>query len=129
MVIVFDSTCLLCNGWVKFILPRDRLGKIQFASMQGKTGKALLAQAGLPTEGLDTLLVVDGEQSWQHTAAILKVLGTLGGAWRLANVIRVVPEGLRDRLYRKIAKNRYRLFGKSNQCLMPQPAYAQRFLP
>jgi len=129
MVVVFDSACLLCNGWVKFILPRDRRGVIQFASMQGATGRALLAKAGLPTEGLDTLLVVDGDKSWQHTAAILKVLGVLGGPWRLAGVIRVVPEGLRDWLYRKVAKNRYRLFGRSSHCLMPQPDYAHRFLP
>lgn len=84
MIVVFDAQCLLCNGWVRFLLQHDRAGRIRFASMQGVTGRQLLADAGLSVQGLQTLLVVDGARSWQHTAAILRVLHALGWPWRLA---------------------------------------------
>jgi predicted DCC family thiol-disulfide oxidoreductase YuxK len=128
MIIVFDAKCLLCNGWVKFLLEHDRKAVFRFASIQGGTGLALLTQAGLKIEGLETLLLVDGERSWQHTAAILRVLDGLGWPWRLAWIGWLVPGPLRDSLYRAIARGRYRIFGKSEVCLMPDPAFAARFL-
>ena len=74
MIVVFDGQCLLCNGWVQFLLRHDRSQRIRFASIQSAVGQQLLARAGLQVEGLQTLLVIDGERSWQHTAAILRVL-------------------------------------------------------
>lgn len=128
MIVVFDAKCLLCNGWVQFLLKHDRKAVFQFASMQGATGQALLAKAGLPVEGLQTFLLVDGERSWQHTAAIFRVLDGLGWPWRLAWVGWLVPAVLRDALYRWIARNRYWLFGRSEQCLVPPSDCKLRFL-
>lgn len=128
MIVVFDAQCLLCNGWVQFLLRHDRQGVVQFASIQGPVGKSLLAQAGLKVEGLQTLLVVDGRHAWQHTSAILRVLHVLGWPWRLAWAAWLVPAPLRDVLYRWFARNRYRLFGRSESCLMPPPDFAERFL-
>ena len=128
MIVVFDAQCLLCNSWVQFLLKHDKQGIFQFAAIQGKVGGQLLADAGLKIEGLQTLLLVDGAQSWQHTDAILRVLHALGWPWRLAGVARLIPAPLRDALYRVIARNRYQWFGKSEQCLMPDPAVAMRFL-
>lgn len=128
MIVVFDAQCLLCNSWVQFLLKHDKQGIFQFAAIQGKVGGQLLADAGLKIEGLQTLLLVDGSQSWQHTDAILRVLHALGWPWRLAGVARLIPAPLRDALYRVIARNRYQWFGKSEQCLMPDPAVAARFL-
>ena len=128
MIVVFDAQCLLCNSWVQFLLRHDKRGIFQFAAIQGQVGSQLLAGAGLKIEGLQTLLLVDGPQSWQHTDAILRVLHALGWPWRLAGVARLIPAALRDALYRVIARNRYQWFGKSEQCLMPDPAVAARFL-
>jgi predicted DCC family thiol-disulfide oxidoreductase YuxK len=128
MIIVFDARCLLCNAWVQFLLKHDRRGLFRFASIQGGTGQALLAKAGLQVEGLQTLLLVDGAGTWQHTSAILRVLGALGWPWRLAWVAWLVPAPLRDALYRLVARHRYRLFGRSETCLLPSPAFATRFL-
>lgn len=128
MTIVFDAQCLLCNGWVRFLLRYDRAGIFSFASMQGQTGQTLLQQAGLPIEGLETLLLVDGKRSWQHTAAIMRVLHTLGWPWRLAWVAWLMPAPLRDTLYRWVARNRYRWFGRTDVCLMPPADQAHRFL-
>lgn len=128
MIVVFDAQCLLCNGWVRFLLQHDRPGRIRFASMQGVTGRQLLADAGLSVQGLQTLLVVDGARSWQHTAAILRVLHALGWPWRLAWVGWLVPAPLRDALYRWVARNRYRIWGRSESCMLPTPETAARFL-
>ncbi|MCW7538168.1 DCC1-like thiol-disulfide oxidoreductase family protein [Aquabacterium sp. A7-Y] len=129
MIVVFDAHCLLCSGWVQFLVKHDRAGRLRFASMQGDTGRALLQAAGLRVDaGLDTLLVLDGQRSWQHTAAILRVLHALGWPWRLAWAGWIVPAPLRDALYRAIARRRYRLFGCSDRCMMPPPGQAGRFL-
>ena len=128
MIVVFDAQCLLCNGWVQFILRHDRPGRIRFASMQGATGRQLLADAGLRVDSLQTLLVIDGARSWQHTAAILRVLHALGWPWRLAWVGWLVPAPLRDALYRWVARNRYRIWGRSEVCMVPSPETAARFL-
>lgn len=128
MIVVFDAHCLLCSGWVQFLLRHDRRGVFRFASIQGATGRSLLAQAGLRPEGLQTLLLVDGEHTWQHTSAILRVLHALGWPWRLAWVGWLVPAPLRDAAYRLAARNRYALFGRSDTCLVPPPDQARRFL-
>lgn len=128
MIVVFDAQCLLCNGWVQFLLRHDAAGRIRYASIQGKEGQRLLAQAGLQVDGLQTLLVVEGTRSWQHTAAILRILHALGWPWRLAWVGWMVPSPLRDALYRWVARNRYRIWGCSETCMVPSPEVAARFL-
>lgn len=128
MIVVFDAQCLLCNGWVHFLLKHDHRGVFQFASIQGETGRALLDKAGLSVAGLQTLLLVDGARSWQHTSATFRVLHGLGWPWRAAWVGWVVPSPVRDAAYRWVARNRYWLFGRSQVCLMPPPDFKARFL-
>ncbi|MDM0058989.1 thiol-disulfide oxidoreductase DCC family protein [Variovorax fucosicus] len=128
MIVVFDAQCLLCNGWVQFLLRHDRKGVFRFASIQSEVGQALLAQAGLAVDGLQTLLLIDGKHSWQHTGAIFRVLGALGWPWRLAWIGWLVPVQLRDPLYHLLARNRYRVFGRLEQCAMPPADYRIRFL-
>lgn len=128
MIVVFDAQCLLCSGWVKFLLKYDRRGRFRFASIQGKVGRALLADAGLRVDGLQTLLLVDSNRSWQHTAALLRVVHGLGWPWRLAWAVWLIPAPARDAAYRWLARNRYRWFGRSDACLMPPSDYAARFL-
>lgn len=128
MILVFDAQCLLCNGWVQFLLRHDRQGKFRFAAIQGAAGQQLLSQAGLEVHGLQTLLLVDGQRTWQHTAAIFRVLHALGWPWRLAWLAWLVPSVIRDPLYRLVARNRYRVFGRTAACILPPPAHAARFL-
>ncbi|MBP8149979.1 MAG: thiol-disulfide oxidoreductase DCC family protein [Limnohabitans sp.] len=128
MILVFDGQCLLCNGWVRFLLRHDQRGVFRFAAIQGRTGQALLQQAGLQVEGLQTLLLVDGTNSWQHTGAILRILHHLGWPWRAAWLGWLVPAVLRDALYRLVARHRYRIFGRTETCMVPLPDVAARFL-
>lgn len=128
-IIVFDGVCVLCNGWVQFLLKHDREARYRFAAMQGETGRALLQQHGLdPDDPLSFLLV---EDSIAHTDsdAILRVVTSLGGMWRIFAVLGWVPSSLRDPLYRLIARNRYRWFGQRDHCLVPSVDQRLRFLP
>jgi predicted DCC family thiol-disulfide oxidoreductase YuxK len=102
--------------WLGAVLAQARqAGHFQFAAIQGEVGGKLLADAGLRMEGLQTLLLVDGQRSWQHTDAC--ACCALGWPWRLTAVIRLIPAALRDALYRD-RRNRYHWFGKSEQCMM-----------
>lgn len=128
MIVVFDAQCLLCNGWVQFLLRHDHREVFRFASIQGAAGQRLLAQQGLRVTGLDTLLLVDGTRTWQHTAAIFRVLGALGWPWRAAWIAWLVPFFIRDPLYRLVARHRYRIFGHTDTCMLPPQNHKNRFL-
>jgi predicted DCC family thiol-disulfide oxidoreductase YuxK len=128
MIVVYDAQCLLCSGWVQFLLRHDRAGTFRFAAIQGATGQRLLADAGLKVDGLQTLLLIDGARSWQETAAILRVLHVLGWPWRLAWLGWLVPAPLRNAMYRLVARNRYRFFGRSPVCIVPPADVRARFL-
>jgi predicted DCC family thiol-disulfide oxidoreductase YuxK len=88
MIVVFDAKCLLCSSSVNFLLRHDRKNVFQFASIQGAAGSALLAKAGLQVDGLQTMLLCDGDADggrvWQQTAAVIRIAHGLGWPWRMA---------------------------------------------
>ena len=127
-VLVFDGVCVLCSRWVHFILRHDRNAHIRLAPMQSQSGRALLEEFGLdPDDPLSLLYVVDG-RGYQDSDAILRVLASFGGAWRVTAILRAIPRFVRDPLYRWLARNRYRWFGRNEQCLVPSPDQAAQFL-
>lgn len=126
--IVFDGQCVLCNGWVRFLLRHDRAQRYRFASMQGRTGHALLQRHGLDPHDPVSFLLVEEATAYTGTEAIVRVLAGLGGAWRAAIVMRLLPAAVRDRLYRLVARNRLRWLGRSAQCVVPDAAQRARFL-
>lgn len=128
MIIVFDGHCVLCNGSVQFLLKHDKRRVFRFATVQSEAGAALLAAAGLRAEGLETFIAVDGERTWQRSAALFRVADRLGFPWKLAWMFWIVPAPLRDVLYRWIARNRYRFFGRRDACLLPSAVDRDRFL-
>lgn len=128
-VIVFDGVCVLCSRWVDFILRHDRAGRFRLAAMQVEHGRALLVAHGLSPDDPVSFLLVDEGRGYSDTDAIARVLRQLGGPWRVAStMIRIVPRPVRDALYRWIARHRYRLFGRREQCRLPEPEQAWRFI-
>ena len=123
---MFDGICVLCNGWVRFLLRRDR-GRYRFASMQSESGRALLSAHGLDADDPASFLLVEEGRAWTDTDAIRRVLSGLGGVWRIAGSMALVPRFLRDPLYRLIARNRYRWFG-TTACTVPTETERSRFL-
>lgn len=127
-VIVFDGHCRICNGWVNFLLARDRRRRFHFAAVQAATGRRLLEQAGFSALDPETMLYVHQGRIYSHTDAILRVFWQLGGGWRLLSLLRAIPAVLRDLLYVAVARRRYRWFGRIEQCRVPQSGEAARFL-
>jgi predicted DCC family thiol-disulfide oxidoreductase YuxK len=108
-VVVFDGVCNLCNWGVKFIIRRDYKNKFLFTSIQSNIGPQLLLNHGIQTENIETFLLIKNGKPF-----------TL--------IFRYIPKGLRDFAYRVIARNRYKLFGKKDQCMIPSPDIKAKFL-
>ena len=127
-VVLFDGTCRLCNGWSRFLLQHDRERRVKLCSVQSAEGQAILDWFGLPTEYFDTMLYVEGREGFERSDAFLRVIGQLPAPWSWLGGLRLIPRPLRDALYDPIARNRYRLFGRHEQCLLPSADHQRRFL-
>jgi predicted DCC family thiol-disulfide oxidoreductase YuxK len=128
MIVVFDAHCLLCSGSVQFLIRHDHARRLRFATIQSGPGRHLLDQAGIDAIEPESFVLVDGERSWTETAAALRVAHALGWPWRLAWVAWLIPYPLRDAVYRWIARNRYRWFGRRDVCFLPDADDADRFI-
>ena len=114
--LLFDGYCNLCDGFVSFLMQRDRAGRFVFIPLQSPEGIALLAQAGLSTTYADSIVLIENGQGRIKSDAALRALQILGGVWSFAKILRIVPSGFRDFVYDRIAKLRYRIFGKKEVC-------------
>lgn len=133
LTILYDGQCGLCQRVIQFTLARDRHGRFRYAMLQGEIGRSVLARHGLNPDALDTFYVVerrDGpdERLLARGVAGVRLLRGLGGAWRLAAVLAVIPAPVLNFFYRIVAKRRYRWFGVAEQCLLPTPERRARFL-
>ena len=126
--ILFDGVCNLCNRSVRFVLARDPRERFVFAPLQSEKGRELLSRAGLPLDAPASIVLLEGERSYEKSDAVLRILSGLSGLWPLLSLLRMVPRGLRDALYEWIAANRYRWFGQSAECPVPTPEQRRRFL-
>lgn len=127
-VIVFDAECILCSANAQFVLRHDHARRFRLASMQGEVGAALYRRFGIDPTNPDTMIVVEGEVALRDGDAVLAIYDGLGWPWKGMSVLRIVPRFLRDPLYRIIARNRYRIFGKREICWVPSPDHADRML-
>lgn len=126
-VILYDGECGLCDRLVQWVLPRDRSARFQFAALQSDWAQAALQRHGLPLTDFDSMVVIEGEKIHLRSTAALRVLRALPG-WRWAYVFIVVPRGLRDVVYRWIARRRKRWFPAPAVCGLPQPGWRERFI-
>lgn len=126
-VVLFDGTCNLCNGSVQFIIDHERTPTLKFASLQSDAARALLGTELPPGDPESVMLVEDG-RTYSHSTAALRIARYLRAPWRWLAALVVVPRFLRDAVYRFIARNRYRWFGKSETCRVPTPELRARFL-
>lgn len=127
-IVFFDGACHLCNGTVDALLRRDRNGILRFAPLQGSTFADLSAiHRGLPT--LDAMIVADDAGLHVKSAAVIRALRALGGAWGVCAVLLwLVPRPLRDRVYDAVARRRYGWFAPHDSCRLPTPELRARFL-
>jgi predicted DCC family thiol-disulfide oxidoreductase YuxK len=126
-LVLFDGVCVLCSGWVRFIIDHDPAGRFRFAPVQSPYGAALARRLAIDVDNPETNAVVIGGYAYFKSDAAIAIFSRLhrfgwvrGFAW--------MPRWLRDRLYDLAARSRYRVFGRTDQCLMPTPELAARFV-
>lgn len=128
-LLLFDGECALCSRAVRFILRRDRRGRLRFAPLQSALGEAVLIGAGLDPAELSTMVLrTEDGRVLVRSDAVLAVAGDLTWPWSWTPVLRWVPRWLRDGAYRAVARYRVRLFGGPERCLLPEPEHADRML-
>jgi len=132
-IVLYDGVCGLCNGLVQFLLSRDSHDRLRYASLQSEFASPVLKRHGADPHDLDTVYVVidhdqPGERLLDRSNAILYLAEQIGGIWKLATVGRVIPKSLRDALYKLVATNRYRMFGKYETCMLPDPHQRAKFI-
>lgn len=123
---VFDNVCVLCSGGVRFLMRHDGAARIAFTSAQGAIGRGLYRHYGLQMD--ETYLFLANGCPHTMSAGYLALAEDLGGWWRLACMGRIVPRRLLDALYRLIARNRYRWFGKTQACALLSEEQRARLL-
>ncbi len=132
-MVLYDGVCGLCSRLLQFVLTRDRRGVFVFASLQSRTGRAVVEQLGGDAGDLTSFYVLanyrtDRSRTLARGKAALFVAGQLGWPWKAAVIARVLPSPVLDRAYNVIARSRYRVFGRLEQCLAPRPEFRGRFI-
>lgn len=128
-VILFDGVCNLCNGTVNFVIDHDPKLKFRFAALQSEVGQSYVNKFGLDTQKFDSVLLVENDKIYTKSTAALRIAKNLSGVWSLFYyVFGWLPAFFRDIFYDLIAKNRYKMFGKTDACRMPTTELQQRFL-
>ena len=132
-VLLYDGVCGFCNRLVQFVLRHDEEKIFRFASLQSSFGSRVLTQHSVDASPMSTAYVLvsgdEGQALLQRSAAILFLMGRFGGIWSvLAQMVRLLPLGIRDWAYNAIARHRYRIFGRYESCPLPSAADRERFL-
>jgi predicted DCC family thiol-disulfide oxidoreductase YuxK len=125
-IVLFDGVCHLCQKSVRFIIKHDKKNNFLFASLQGETSKHLLQ--GYDISKKQTLFLIEENKVFVESTAAMRIVRQLRFPINVLYVFNFIPKFLRDAVYRFVSRNRYRWFGKDNECMMPSPSLRERFL-
>lgn len=127
-IILFDDICNLCSASVQFIIKRDSHGVFRFASLQSDVGQQLLEKFSLDKKHFHSIVLIKNGKLFQRSDAALEIARSLGAGWPLLYGFKILPLFFRDATYNWISKNRYKFFGKKNECWIPTPELKSRFI-
>jgi predicted DCC family thiol-disulfide oxidoreductase YuxK len=126
-VILFDGVCEFCNGTVNFLIRQDKGSLFRFAPIQSEAGQALIKKYNLPSEP-ESFVYIEKNRAYLRTTAILMLARKLKWYWSWTQLFWIIPRFVRDAAYKIIAANRYRWFGKKEECMIPTQDVRNRFL-
>ena len=126
-IILFDGVCNLCNRSVQFIIKKDKKGIFKFASLQSTVGKELLKEFELPEDSFQSFIYIKNDMAFSRSDAALEIAKMLNGVWQFVYFFKIVPKFFRDPIYNLIARNRYKWFGKKDECRVPTSKMKERF--
>jgi predicted DCC family thiol-disulfide oxidoreductase YuxK len=124
---LYDGVCVLCSGAVKYTLRHEREPAIRFVAIQSREGRALAQAHGIDPDDPESFLFIEGGKALAKSDGVLALLRHLRGPARLLRVGAVLPRAIRDWLYDRVARNRYRWFGQKTACERPDPTQRHRF--
>ncbi|GAB2188418.1 thiol-disulfide oxidoreductase DCC family protein [Sessilibacter sp. MAH2] len=127
-LVLFDGVCTLCNHWCAFLLKFDKQQTFKLASVQSAKGQEILKYLEMPTNDFETMLVIGEYRIYSKSDAFFYVMSKLPYPWKILQCLQIFPRSLRNYCYDKIARNRYKIFGKKDYCALPNPADQHRFL-
>jgi predicted DCC family thiol-disulfide oxidoreductase YuxK len=127
-IVLFDGVCNFCNDRINFIIRHDKKDYFRFAALQSEIGKKVLADHHVHLPDLDTFVLVENNKTYDRTSAALRIAKKLNGLWPLLFAFIIVPPFIRDIVYKIIAKNRYKWWGKKESCMIPTPEVRAKFL-
>ena len=126
-IFLYDGVCVLCSRSVTFVLKHEREASIRFVAIQSEEGAAMAAAHGIDPEQPDTVLFIEDGRAWRKSSGVIALFAHLRPPWSFARALSFCPAPLRDWLYDRVARNRYRLFGKREVCMAPTPELRERF--
>ena len=128
-IILFDGVCNLCNGAIQFVIKRDKKNQFRYTSLQGELGKKLLKERNIDPAKIDSIILIDPNTAFYvKSTAALQISKGLSGLWPLLSVFLILPASLSNLVYDFIAKNRYKWFGKEENCMVPTKEQRELFL-
>jgi predicted DCC family thiol-disulfide oxidoreductase YuxK len=125
-VILFDGVCNFCNSSINFVIRNDKKAQFQFAPLQSEAAQKLAGNRILSTP--DTVILIENDIIYEKSTAALRIAKKLDGLWPVLYGLILIPKFFRDPIYDLIARNRYKLFGKKESCMIPSPEIKSRFL-
>lgn len=127
-IVIFDGVCNLCNASIDFIIRHDQAGIFRVTANQHETGQRILEEQGVDPKEIDTVFLYEEGQLYRRSTAALRIARKLGFPWSLMYAFIIVPAPIRDAVYKVVAANRYRWFGKKETCRLPTPEERARFV-
>ncbi len=128
-IILFDGVCNLCNAWVKFVIKFDKKDIFRFTSIQSDLGLQIINHLAIDSSKTDSIILFEPENKYFiHSEAVFKIAKYLGGLFIILTIFSILPKGITDFGYRFIAKNRYKWFGKKDNCSIPNKENLMKFL-
>ncbi len=127
-VILFDGVCNLCNTFVQFIIRHDKKNKFNFAPLQSNYAIEVIQKYNLNNNQLQSVVFIANQKIYTKSNAALQIAKHLGGLWSLFACLNIFPLKFRDAVYNYVAKNRYKWFGKKQNCMVPTPNLKNKFL-
>lgn len=127
-IILFDGECNLCNSSVNFVIRHDKKNHFRFAALQSEAGKELLKQFNITNLPNESFVLIEHNKAFTRSTAVLRVTKRLNKLYPLLYVFIIIPSPIRNFLYDLTARNRYKWFGKRDQCMIPTDELRSKFL-
>lgn len=128
-IILFDGVCNLCDATVQFVIKHDKHDVFRFVALQSELGQEIIRYIGVDTSKTDSIILYEPGHAYYYKAeAAIRIAKELGGVYSLMGMFSVLPNWFSNKVYDYVARNRYKWYGKKEECMIPTPEMKAKFL-